>query len=52
MVSEITREKNDLLIKLTTFLNHHWNPTIYNAIVITTTSCALVSLAMVENLFS
>lgn len=33
MVSEITREKNDLLIKLTTFLNHHWNPTIYNAIV-------------------
>lgn len=27
MLSEKEREKSDLLIKLTTYLNHHWNPT-------------------------
>lgn len=33
MLSEKDREKSDLLIKLTTYLNHHWNPTAYTATV-------------------
>lgn len=32
-LSEREREKGDLLIKLTTYLNHHWNPTIYTTTV-------------------
>lgn len=29
-LSERDKEKGDLLIKLTTFLNHHWEPSVYN----------------------